>query len=166
MSEEDGADADEVEDETPANEDDGGQAPLEEDTLGGMKWECIAITLDEYHQLIASLKKSKDPNEKDLHRRLTESVLPIIEKREDERRRKEEKRIRDLQIMEKLALAKRSSRIAGRKEKQKEAEAAAEEERKRRAELELARKEQEKQRKIEAVCHSCILGANFRFNLS
>ncbi|KAF1814256.1 hypothetical protein P152DRAFT_456485 [Eremomyces bilateralis CBS 781.70] len=145
---------DDDEEDAVANVETSEQATVEENTLGGMKWECIAITLDEYYGIIESFKKSKDPNEKDLYKRLTDSVLPIIEKREEERQRKEEKRIKDLEIMEKLAMAKRSSRLAGKKEKLKEAEAAAEEERKRRVELDLVRKEQEKQRKMEAERHN------------
>ncbi|EKG17537.1 hypothetical protein MPH_05228 [Macrophomina phaseolina MS6] len=130
------------------------QPTHEEDTFGGMKWKCVAVTLEEYQAFIMSIRKSRDPNEKELVKRLEADVLPIIEKRAEQQRQKALRKQRELENMEKLANAKRSSRIAGRVEKQKEQEAAVEAERKRVAELEMAKKEQEKQKQMEEACWS------------
>ncbi|KAK5275387.1 hypothetical protein LTR40_013113, partial [Exophiala xenobiotica] len=74
----------------------------EVDTFGGFKWECIAISLTDYHELCESLKKSKDPNEKALRDRLISEVIPIIEAAEEKQRRKIERRQRELMLMEKM----------------------------------------------------------------
>ena len=58
---------------------------------------------------------------------------------------------RELENLQKLATAKRSSRIAVKMEEQKEIEAVAEAERKHKADLANARKVQEKQRNMEEV---------------
>jgi hypothetical protein len=102
------------------------------DTLGGYKWECIAITLQEYQDLIASFAKTKDPNEKDLRDRLTSDVLPIIEAAQERQRRKMEARERNFRAQEKMLHAKRSSRLADKSERERaqreeEEKAAAEE---------------------------------------
>lgn len=128
-----------------------------EDSFGGMKWECVAVTLEDYQGFADSIRKSRDPNEKALVRRLEADVLPIIEKRADQQHQKVLRKQRELENMEKLANAKRSSRIAGRMEKLKEQEAAEEAERKHYADLEMARKEQEKQKQMEEVCSSPVL---------
>jgi len=124
----------------------------EDDGLGGAKWECIAITYEEYKSFLESIQKSRDPDEKVLHKRLTLEVLPIIEKRAEAQARKLAARQRELQTLEKMATAKRSSRIASRTEKQKEIEDAEEAERKRIADLAMAKREQAKQHKLEEVC--------------
>ncbi|KAL1618917.1 hypothetical protein SLS54_007033 [Diplodia seriata] len=134
-------------------EEDGTQdaSTREEDTFGGMKWECVAVTLEDYNGFVESIRKSRDPNEKELVKRLQAEVLPIIEKRAEQQRQKAQRKQRELENLEKLANAKRSSRIAGRVEKQKEQEAAVEAERKRTADLEMAKKEQDKQKQMEEV---------------
>lgn len=128
----------------------GASAP-EEDTFGGMTWECVAVTLEDYNTFVDSIRKSRDPNEKELVKRLQADVIPIIEKRAEQQRQKALRKQRELENLEKLANAKRSSRIAGRLEKQKEQEAAVEAERKRVSDLEMAMKEQEKQKQMEEV---------------
>ncbi|KFY42215.1 hypothetical protein V494_02514, partial [Pseudogymnoascus sp. VKM F-4513 (FW-928)] len=121
----------------------------EDDGFGGMKWECLAITLEELNNAIASFAKSRDPNEKSLRQRLVEDLLPLLEKQEESRKRKQLQKERELLNLEKLATAKRSSRIAGKLEQQRQEEEAREEERKRQEELAMAKKEQEKWRKLE-----------------
>ncbi|KAB2576098.1 Reticulocyte-binding protein 2-like protein a [Lasiodiplodia theobromae] len=137
-------------------EEDGAQdAPApEEDTFGGMTWECVAVTLEDYTTFVDSIRKSRDPNEKELVKRLQADVIPIIEKRAEQQRQKALRKQRELENLEKLANAKRSSRIAGRLEKQKEQEAAVEAERKRVSDLEMAKKEQEKQKQMEEARQS------------
>jgi hypothetical protein len=122
---------------------------LDVNTLGGYTWECIAITLAEYQAFVESMKKTKDPNEKSLRDRIVSDVIPIIEEAEQKQRRKMERRERELLAMEKMATAKRSSRIAGRQEQEKAQREAEEAERKRRVDLAAARREQERLEQME-----------------
>ncbi|KAK5266492.1 hypothetical protein LTR96_008339 [Exophiala xenobiotica] len=121
----------------------------EVDTFGGFKWECIAISLTDYHELCESLKKSKDPNEKALRDRLISEVIPIIEAAEEKQRRKIERRQRELMLMEKMVGAKRSNRLADKQDREKREAEEAEAERKRQADLLAAHQEQERQEKME-----------------
>lgn len=126
----------------PATEDDG---------FGGRKWECIAITLDDYQTFLESIRRSQDDDEKILRKRIQEQIMPVMEEKAEKDRLKAQRRARELENLQKLATAKRSSRIAGRVtvQKQREEEEAAEE--RRRADLKMAKKEQEKQRQMEEV---------------
>ncbi|KAI1629779.1 DNA-directed RNA polymerase [Exophiala viscosa] len=119
------------------------------DTYGGFKWECLAITLSDYHELCEFFKKSKDPNEKLLYARLLSDVLPIIEESEEKQRRKIERRQRELMLMEKMVGAKRSSRLQGKQERERQEAEQAEAERKQQADLAAAHREQERQEKME-----------------
>ncbi len=121
----------------------------EYDGFGGMTWECVAITLDEFTAFLALIQKSRDPNEKILRSRIMDDVLPLLEKQEEARKRKQAQKERELLNLEKLAHAKRSSRIADKLEHQKQEEEAREAERKKQAELAMAKKEQEKWKRLE-----------------
>lgn len=101
------------------------------------------------NNFLATIQKSRDPDEKILRTRLSEDLLPLLEKREESRKRKQAQKERELLNLEKLALAKRSSRIAGKQEQQRQEEEAKEAERKKQTELIMARKEQEKWMKLE-----------------
>ena len=114
-----------------------------------MKWECLAVTLDEFTAFISTIEKSRDPNEKVLRKQIVDNVLPLLEKQEEARKRKQQQKERELLNIEKLAHAKRSSRIAGKMEQQKQEEEQRENERKKQAELSMAKKEQEKWNKLE-----------------
>jgi hypothetical protein len=129
----------------------GAEAEDADDSFGGMKWECVAVTLEQFKEFIESVRRSRHPDEKELHDVLVADVLPVLEKQAEERKKKEARRERELQALEKLATAKRSSRIASKLEKQKEEEEAIEAERKRHADLIMARKEQEMLKKMERV---------------
>lgn len=122
-----------------------------------MKWECLAVTLDELNAFIASIDKSRDPNERALRKRIVDDLLPLLEKQEEARKRKAAQKERELLNLEKLATAKRSSRIAGKLEHQKQEEEAREAERKRETELAMAKKEQEKWMKLERERESRML---------
>jgi hypothetical protein len=123
-------------------------APNMDEEATDYKWECVAVTLKDYQEFLDGIKKSKDPNERYLHRHITEEVIPIIENIEEARQRKIARRQKELQALEKMAHAKRSSRLAGKHEKeQQEAEARATEE-KHQAELAAARKEEERLKKM------------------
>ncbi|VDB94787.1 Bgt-5210-2 [Blumeria graminis f. sp. tritici] len=117
--------------------------------LGFMKWECIAVSYDDYCAFLSSIEKSRDPNEKLLRKKIIEDVLPELEKLEQSRRRKQAQKEREMLAIEKAACAKRSSRIAGRLAQQKKDEAQ-NTERKRIAELELATKKQNKWNQLES----------------
>jgi len=98
---------------------------------------------------MASIRKSKNPDEKDLYGRLEEEVVPELARLAEEQARKEAKKMKDLEVLQKLATAKRSSRISAKVEKQKEVEEVEEAERRRQAELALARAQQDKQQRME-----------------
>ncbi|KAL2269871.1 hypothetical protein VTJ83DRAFT_2055 [Remersonia thermophila] len=139
------SDADEANDEAEV----GAPAEPEDDGLGGMKWECIAVTLDEVRAFLSTVEKTKDPNEKVLRDQIQEHLVPILEKQEESRKRKQLQRERELLSLAKMANAKRSSRLAMKQERQKMEELAREEERKRREEEEARRKEEQRQLKME-----------------
>ena len=132
----------------------GGASQQDDDGFGGRKWECLAINLPEYQNFLASIAKSKDPNEKFLHKRLTSDVMPLIEKLQEAQERKAKQREKELINMEKMASAKRSSRLAGKQERERQEQEAKEAEKKRLADLAAAHKEQEKQRQMEQARES------------
>lgn len=145
----------EPEEEPEEQEDDGAavQAPVlaQDDDFGGMKWECLCITLDDYRDYLNSIRRSRDPNEKILYKRLEEEVVPVMEGLAEEQARKQARKARELENLQKLATAKRSSRISARVEKQKEVEEIESTERKRQEELDKAKAEQAKLKKLEEV---------------
>ena len=120
-----------------------------DDWASGFKWECVATTLAQFHEFIDSFKKTKDPNEKLLRDYLHEEVIPIIEQAEEKMRRKAERREKELLNLQKLATAKRSSRVADRQERERQEREAIEAERKREADLRAAHKEQERQERMD-----------------
>jgi hypothetical protein len=140
-----------VEDETLVQAEEHGD--VEDDGLGGMKWECVCVTLEDYQEYMGSIRKSRDPNEKTLYKRLEEDVLPVMQNLAEEQAKKQARKVRELENMQKLALAKRSSRISSRLEKQKEQDEVEAAERRRHDELAMAKAEQEKQKKLEEVCN-------------
>ncbi|RGP63826.1 hypothetical protein FLONG3_9794 [Fusarium longipes] len=125
---------------------------LENDGLGGMVWECLAVTLDDVRAVVDGFRKTRDENEKILRDQLEEHLVPILERQEQSRLRREQQRERELANAAKMANAKRSSRIAGRIEQQKHDKHVQEEERQRREEEatrqreELAHAKKEKER--------------------
>lgn len=125
-----------------------------DDGFGGRKWECIAITLGEYQEFLESMRKSRDPDEKELHRRITADVLPVIEKAEESQLRKKQKQERELMNMQKLATAKRSSRLEAKMERERHENEAADAERKKKADLIAAKENVDKQKKLEEARES------------
>ncbi|PNS19938.1 hypothetical protein CAC42_7905 [Sphaceloma murrayae] len=130
------------------------QKPSEDDGFGGMTWECLAITMDEYQDFLESIRRSRDPNEKALHKRIMDSVIPLLEERAEERKRELLKKHREWENEQKLLTAKRSSRLAGKMERQKQEEEERAAEEKKRADLAMAHKEQQRQLKMEEARHS------------
>lgn len=126
----------------------------EGDSFGGQTWECLAVTLTDYHGFLESIRKSKDVDEKALHKRITEDVLPIIEKDEESKQRRQARKDREMMNMEKLATAKRSSRLASKFETERMEREAAEAEQKRKADIAAALAHEEKQKKMEEARES------------
>ncbi|KAK4987121.1 hypothetical protein LTR50_004817 [Elasticomyces elasticus] len=147
LADSDVAEAEETEDAKDVTMTD--DAPHEDDGFGGMTWECIAATKAEYEAFLESMRRSRDINEKALHKRLLSEVMPTIEKSAEAQRQKLLKKQREQETLQKMVTAKRSSRVADRLAKQKEIDDAVEAERKRKADLQMARREQEKQLKME-----------------
>lgn len=115
-------------------------------------WECIAVTLEEYQDFLATIFRSKDPNEKQLRKSIEENVLPILEKRAEALRQKQLKKLRELENLQKMATAKRSGRLAEKQEKERQDREVREAEEKKQAEIRMAHEEQERQKRIEEVC--------------
>ena len=132
--------------------------------LGGCKWECIAITVQEYKDFLETIRRSDDANEKALYSFCMEEVLPVVEKAEGEVQRQRAQKEKELRNLERLATAKRSSRIAGKAEKQKEQAQIAEAERKRVTDLAAAKKEQERMAKMEKVSDDQVMLKDARFS--
>ncbi|KAL0936640.1 PHD-finger domain-containing protein [Colletotrichum truncatum] len=134
----------------------------EQDGLGDMKWECVAVTLDEVQGLIASFHKTRDDNEKILRDQLQEHLLPILEKQEESRKRKELQREKELLNLTKMANAKRSSRIANKVEQQKQEEKAQEEAQVLQAQQAAAKKQENQRLKLEKERDSRLLSRERR----
>ncbi|KAL8828749.1 MAG: hypothetical protein Q9170_006470 [Blastenia crenularia] len=126
----------------------------EEDSFGGRRWECIAVTLADYNDFLDNIRKSRDPDEKALYQRISEEVLPVIEKDEESKQRRLARKERELMNMEKLATAKRSSRLASKFETERTQREAAEAERKRKADIAAALAHEDKQKKMEEARES------------
>ncbi|KAK1058993.1 hypothetical protein LTR74_012969 [Friedmanniomyces endolithicus] len=112
-------------------------------------WSLIAITLEEYDEFLSTVFRSRDPNEKQLHKRISDDVRPIIEKREDALRQKQLKKLREMENVQKIATAKRSTRLAGKAEKEKEDREKREAEEKKDRDLKMAHDEEKRQRRVE-----------------
>ncbi|ENH71840.1 hypothetical protein QWA68_012319 [Fusarium oxysporum] len=123
--------------------------PSEDDGLGGMTWECLAVTLDDVRSVVDGFRKTRDENEKILRDQLEKHLVPILEKQEQSRQRRELQRERELANAAKMANAKRSSRIAGKVEQQRQEEQIREEERHRKEEQASKRREELAQIKME-----------------
>lgn len=121
--------------------------------MGGATWECIAVTLEEYNAFLEPLRRSRNRDEKDLIADIAREVLPELEKHAEALERKAAKERRELEALQKMATAKRSTRIAGRMEKQREIDEAEEEERRKREELKMAHKEEARRLKMEDVSY-------------
>ncbi|KAL8684574.1 MAG: hypothetical protein Q9218_008236, partial [Villophora microphyllina] len=117
--------------------------------FGGRKWECLAVSLNDYNEFLESIKKSRDPDEKALYKRISEDVLPIIVKDEESKQRRQARKERELMNMEKIAGAKRSSRLASKFESERIQREAEEAEQKRKADLAAAHAYAEQQKKRE-----------------
>ncbi|KXJ91977.1 hypothetical protein Micbo1qcDRAFT_194954 [Microdochium bolleyi] len=120
-----------------------------DDGLGGAKWECVAANIEDVRRFLDSIKKSRDDNEKILRKRIEDHLLPILEKQEESRKRKIQQKERELLALEKMAHAKRSSRLAGKIEQQRLDSQRREEDEKRRVEEEKQHKEDLARAKME-----------------
>ncbi|KAL2756142.1 hypothetical protein ACRALDRAFT_2027747 [Sodiomyces alcalophilus JCM 7366] len=135
-----------------------------DDGLGGMKWECLAVTLEEVHNVVASFQSTRDENEKVLRDRLQEHLVPILAKHEESRKRRALQQQRELENLAKMANAKRSSRLATKQERLRLEEQAREEERRRLVEEEAARKTEEARLKLERDRERRLMSREKRIN--
>ncbi|KAI2616588.1 hypothetical protein GGR54DRAFT_232955 [Hypoxylon sp. NC1633] len=123
--------------------------PDDDDGFGGARWECIAANLAELQEFLGTIRKTRDENEKILRNTIENHLLPILEKQEESRKRKALQREKELLNLEKMAHAKRSSRLANKAEQQRQEQQAKEDEQKRRVEETAARKDEQKRLKME-----------------
>jgi hypothetical protein len=114
-------------------------------------WECIAITLEDYQEFLATIFRSRDVNEKQLRQNIEDDVLPILEKRAEALRQKQLSKQRKLENEQKMVGAKRSSRLAVKADREKEEREAREAEEKKQRDIEMAHEEQERLRRAEEV---------------
>ncbi|KAL5332176.1 hypothetical protein BJX70DRAFT_404884 [Aspergillus crustosus] len=128
-----------------------------EDPFQGMKWECIAVTLEDYKGFLESIRNTRDADEKILRNSIEEQVLPIIEQEEVSQERQKVKRKKELFSLQLIAGAKRSSRLAQKTEKERQDREAIEAAHKREEDLAAARKEEERLKKMENDRHSRIM---------
>ncbi|KAJ4353383.1 uncharacterized protein N0V89_005112 [Didymosphaeria variabile] len=139
--------------EEPEEVDEATELPLdaepEDDGFGGMKWECVCITYEDYQDFLTGIRKSRHPDEKQLYKDIEADIIPELAKVAEAQARKEAKKMRELETLQKLATAKRSSRISAKMDKQREVEEAEEAARKRREEIAMAKAEQDRQRNME-----------------
>ena len=115
-------------------------------------WECIAITLEDYQEFLSTIFRSRDTNEKELRQNIEADVLPILEKRAEAIRQKQLRKQRELENIQKMTGAKRSSRLAVKADREKEEREAREAEERKQRDIEMAHEEQERLRKAEEVC--------------
>ncbi|KAL6717994.1 hypothetical protein ACLMJK_004079 [Lecanora helva] len=148
---------DEVDGEIPAVEGDDVAPEKTDDGFGGRKWECIAVSLGDYQDFLESIKKSRDADERALHKVIMNDVLPVIEKAEESLLRKRQKQEREMLNIQKLATAKRSSRLEAKMERERQEQEAAEAERKKKAALLAAKQDQERQKNMEDARESRIM---------
>ncbi|KAF2401125.1 hypothetical protein EJ06DRAFT_378388 [Trichodelitschia bisporula] len=118
------------------------------------QWELIAVDKEEYDAFLETIRKSKRPKDKELYRAVQENVFPILEERHEAHMRKLAKQRRELEALEKLATAKRSSRLAGKKEKEEEQRRVEEAERKRLADLKTAQQAMAREQKMQEARES------------
>ncbi|KAF8418026.1 hypothetical protein EV426DRAFT_539875 [Tirmania nivea] len=116
--------------------------------LESMKWTCVCATIEEYQQFIEKWKKSKDQNERALRSYLIDDVLPVLHMAEEEKKREEAARQRQLAIEAAIANRKRSSRIDAKLARQREEEEKAEAERKRQEEIKAEKEAAERAERI------------------
>jgi hypothetical protein len=114
-------------------------------------WECVAITLEDYQEFLSTIFRSRDTNEKQLRQNIEADVLPILEKRAEAIRQKQLKKQRELENLQKMTGAKRSSRLAVKADREKEEREAREAEEKKQRDLEMAHAEEERLRRVEEV---------------
>ena len=112
-------------------------------------WECIAITLEDYQEFLATIFRSRDVNEKQLRQNIEDDVLPILEKRAEALRQKQLSKQRKIENEQKMVGAKRSSRLAVKADREKEEREAREAEEKKQRDIEMAHEEQERLRRAE-----------------
>lgn len=114
-----------------------------------MTWHVKCITLENYQEFVARLKKSRDPDEKALYRHLQEDIMPKLIEEEEERARERERREQDYLREQAYAARKRSHRLVQKEEDRKLMEEREAEMAKKRAEEEERKREEQRLKKLE-----------------
>ena len=105
--------------------------------------------MEDYKTFLKSMEKTRDEDEKDLRQHIIGHVMPIIEKREEEHQKKIARREKELINAQKMATAKRSSRLAEKHEREEHEAAAAAVEKRKQHDLAEAHKLVDRQKKME-----------------
>ena len=137
--------------ESPAPDTNGHVEPDEDST-----WHVVCVTMDDWNEFLAKLKRSRDLDEKALYRHLNDNVMPTLI--EEEKEREKQRLIREQEYLKEQAFAarKRSSRLVQKEEYKKlsverEAELAklrAEEEERKKEQLKIKKLEQEREARL------------------
>ncbi|KAK2073635.1 hypothetical protein P8C59_007904 [Phyllachora maydis] len=117
---------------------------------------------DRTYYVLDDNRKTRDDNQKILRDRIVDHLVPILEKQEESNKRKLLQREKELLNLEKMAHAKRSSRLAKKVEHQREEEKCREEEKKRREEELAAKREEQKRLKMERERDNRLMGRERR----
>ena len=114
-----------------------------------MTWHIKCITLEDYQEFVARLKKSRDPDEKALYRHLQDDIMPKLIEEEEERARERERREQEYLRQQAYAARKRSNRLVQKEEDRKLMEEREVEMAKKRAEEEERKREEQRLKKLE-----------------
>jgi len=112
-------------------------------------WQCIAVTLEDYNNFLATIFRSRDPNEKHLRKMIEERIIPLMEERAERLQQQKLAELRKMEIQASMATAKRSGRLAAKQERDKEEQDKRDVEEKRKQELREAHEEQERIKRAE-----------------
>jgi hypothetical protein len=112
---------------------------LDEETT----WHVRCITLEDYQEFVARLKKSRDLDEKALYRHLQDDIMPKLIEEEEERARERERREQEYLREQAYAARKRSNRLVQKQEDKKLME-----EQRKREEQRLKKLEQEREARL------------------
>jgi hypothetical protein len=112
-------------------------------------WHVRCITLEDFQEFVARLKKSRDLDEKALYRHLQDDIMPKLIEEEEERARERERREQEYLREQAYAARKRSNRLVQKLEDKKLMEEHEAEMAKKRAEEEEHKREEQRLKKLE-----------------
>ncbi|KAK5168443.1 uncharacterized protein LTR77_007013 [Saxophila tyrrhenica] len=143
---------DEVQEDTEAGATNEDTSEVDEEAGYGFTnktWRCIAVTLDDYNDFLATIFRSRDPNEKHLRKMVEESIIPVMEERNERLQQQKLAELRKMEVQAQMATAKRSGRLAAKQEREQEEQEKRDAEEKRKRDLREAHEEQERLKRAE-----------------